>query len=208
MKKLKEHKFPTNSFIGGWYIPKKITKSLIGLHGSDKRYQKSGVTYNVDGDVNHHHKKSIDVCVKPFTNHKITQPYEDYVIQCVKNYSKKYFFCNELESYGLYEEYNIQHYEKGGGFYSWHCERNGNAFSFRHLVFMTYLNDVSNGGTDFYYQKIKAPAKNGLTLIWPADWTHTHRGIITKKEEKYIATGWITYTSSKIKQPRCGSCGK
>ena len=61
---------------------------------------------------------------------------------------------------------------------------------------------------EFYYQKIKCPAKNGLTLIWPADWTHTHRGVISKKEEKYIATGWITYTSSKTKGERCGSCGK
>ena len=89
MKKLKEHKFPMGSFIGGWYIPKKITKSLIELHSSDKKYQRDGITYTVNGEVNYDHKKSTDICIKPFTNHKITQPYEDYVIQCVKNYSKK-----------------------------------------------------------------------------------------------------------------------
>ena len=58
---------------------------------------------------------------------------------------------------------------------------------------MTYLNDVKNGGTEFMYQKLKAPAKKGLTLIWPTDWTHTHRGVISKKQEKYIVTGWFSY---------------
>ena len=36
---------------------------------------------------------------------------------------------------------------------------------------MTYLNDVKDGGTEFFYQKLKTPAKKGLTLIWP--WSHT-----------------------------------
>ena len=59
---------------------------------------------------------------------------------------------------------------------------------------MTYLNDIKNdGGTEFFYQKTKFNAKKGLTLIWPAEWTHTHRGIISEEYEKYIITGWISY---------------
>ena len=36
---------------------------------------------------------------------------------------------------------------------------------------MTYLNDVPDGGTHFKYQELTAPAKKGLTLIWPTDFT-------------------------------------
>ena len=54
----------------------------------------------------------------------------------------------------------------------------------RHLVFMTYLNDVfDEGGTEFFYQKIKAQPRKGLTLIWPVDWTHLHRGIVSPSEK-------------------------
>ena len=30
---------------------------------------------------------------------------------------------------------------------------------------MTYLNNVENGGTEFYYQNLRVEAKKGLTLI-------------------------------------------
>ena len=64
----------------------------------------------------------------------------------------------------------------------------------RHLAFMTYLNDVQDeGGTEFYYQRLKSPARKGLTLIWPVDWTHLHRGVVSPTEEKYIITGWFSF---------------
>ena len=41
----------------------------------------------------------------------------------------------------------------------------------RHLVFMTYLNDVSDaGGTEFYHQGLVVQPVKGLTLLWPSDW--------------------------------------
>ena len=45
----------------------------------------------------------------------------------------------------------------------------------------------------FKYQKLTTPAKKGLTLIWPTDFTHTHSGQITKEHEKYIITGWFGF---------------
>ena len=36
-------------------------------------------------------------------------------------------------------------------------------------------------------------AEQGLTLIWPAGWTHNHRGRISKDKEKYIITGWFSF---------------
>ena len=48
---------------------------------------------------------------------------------------------------------------------------------------MTYLNDVPDGGTHFKYQDLTAPAEKGLTLMWPTDFSHTHKGQITQKHE-------------------------
>ena len=62
------------------------------------------------------------------------------------------------------------------------------------MVFMTYLNDVTDGGeTEFYHQQLKIKPKKGLTVIWPAGYTHVHRGITSNTETKYIATGWYGY---------------
>ena len=52
---------------------------------------------------------------------------------------------------------------------------------------------MPEGGTHFKYQKLTTPAKKGLTLIWPTDFTHVHSGQITKEHEKYIITGWFGF---------------
>ena len=58
---------------------------------------------------------------------------------------------------------------------------------------MTYLNDVPDGGTEFLYQQLTIKARKGKTVIWPANYTHPHRGQISHKHEKYIMTGWLGY---------------
>ena len=45
---------------------------------------------------------------------------------------------------------------------------------------------------EFFYQKVKIKPTKGLTLIWPSDFTHTHRGVPATNDTKIIATGWIT----------------
>ena len=40
---------------------------------------------------------------------------------------------------------------------------------------------------------LKIKPKKGLSLVWPADWTFTHRGNSAPSEEKYIVTGWFNY---------------
>ena len=64
----------------------------------------------------------------------------------------------------------------------------------RHLVFMTYLNDVTDeGGTQFHHQNVTVQPKKGLTLVWPSDWTFMHRGISSQTQEKRIMTGWFNF---------------
>ena len=58
---------------------------------------------------------------------------------------------------------------------------------------MTYLNDVYDGGeTEFMFYNLKIKPRKGLTLIWPAGWTHMHRGLPSEKSEKMIVTGWFS----------------
>ena len=60
---------------------------------------------------------------------------------------------------------------------------------------MFYLNTVEEGGgTEFkYFDHIEKGEKAKL-VIWPSDFTHTHRGIPSPTEEKYIFTGWYAFT--------------
>ena len=69
----------------------------------------------------------------------------------------------------------------------------------RLLVFMTYLNDVEDGGeTEFLYQNLKVKPEKGKTLIWPSEWTHTHRGLTSKSESKFIVTGWFEFDPDSL----------
>jgi hypothetical protein len=59
---------------------------------------------------------------------------------------------------------------------------------------MIYLNDVTDGGgTEFYHQNLIFQPVKGKALIWPSDWTYTHRGIPSPTQDKYILTGWFEY---------------
>jgi hypothetical protein len=127
----------------------------------------------------------------------ITKEYDAALKVVVEEYIEKFFFCNTHAPWTVEESINLQHYAPGEGYKVWHAERaNGKGQNAaRHLVFMTYLNDViDEGGTEFYYQGIKVQPKKGLTLVWPADWTYTHRGIPSPTQDKYIITGWYSYT--------------
>ena len=165
-------------------------------------YFKSNSNYWLPGKVNDIEncevKKSTDVGLSTDLIHsnELIKSYVDELQQIAKNYIEKFNFCNKTEFWGIVEDFNIQYYKPNEAFYEWHCERSTSSFPScnRHLVWMTYLNDVENEGeTEFYHQKIKVKPQKGLTLIWPADWTHTHRGIASKIDEKYIITGWFSF---------------
>jgi hypothetical protein len=80
----------------------------------------------------------------------------------------------------------------GEGYHRWHSERFGMATTERVLAWTIYLNDVAEGGeTEFLYQGKRVNAKNGRIVIWPAGWTHIHRGNPPLSNTKYIVTGWI-----------------
>ena len=182
------------NFMGQYKIDQDLCVNLIKFYKKQKN-KKPGVLG--DGIINESTKKSIDYTVDAddFIKHKIIKEYFEELSFCLNKYKKKYFYSDEGQKSYTLEGANIQKYKPGEGFYNWHYENNGtmNTSGRRHLVFMTYLNNVKDGGTNFFYQNLTTKAKTGSTLIWPAAWTHTHRGQISKKQDKYIITGWWWY---------------
>ena len=179
------------TFIHQFNINEKICDDLIEYHKKNTEYKGEG-TINT-GEVDKSFKDSIDVSVYPSSQNLIIKNYYKEINEGIDQYYKKYKILNEGFNCHTDEPLNLQYYAPGGGFKKWHCERRinkGYQIS-RFLVFMTYLNDVTDAGeTEWLYQKTKIQPKKGLSVIWPSDFTHTHRGIPSLSQEKYIATGW------------------
>jgi len=190
---MKEHMFGVETFIGGYYIDTDLCDKIKLYFDNNIKYASSGtVTLNTDRNhVNKKMKDSLDLSL--LSNKKLAQDYGLELNKVLKKYQNKFKFVKKINTSSIKEDLKIQYYKKSAGYKTWHFERAGLFNTTRSLVFMTYLNNVPKGGTEFYYQKITAPAKKGLTLIWPTDWTHTHRGQITKQYSKYIVTGWLNF---------------
>ena len=188
-----ENKSPC--FISGWFIEESICDKIIDFYKEDNYFP---ITQGLSssGQINIKQKESFDKSISHVTKDQRLVSYFDALSEVIKLYTEKYIWCDITESWGIVEHVNIQKYPPNGGFKVFHFERNGKLVSMnRHLVFMTYLNDVSDAGeTEFYYQKLKVKPQKGLTLVWPVDWTHTHRGIPSPTEEKIIITGWYSFT--------------
>tara|TARA_E500000331_G_scaffold190854_1_gene183612 strand:- start:515 stop:1183 length:669 start_codon:yes stop_codon:yes gene_type:complete len=87
----------------------------------------------------------------------------------------------------------IQKTQPSEGYHIWHCEKAATN-STRVLAWMLYLNDVEEGGeTEFLHQKLRYPPKKGDFLVWPASFTHMHRGNPPLSNTKYIVTGWYEW---------------
>lgn len=195
MDTLKTHKqtHDADTFLLGWYIDESICDKLIDYFENDA-YQVIGKTY---GGVQPDYKKSTDAWL---VDHNLLVEYSTHLQNVCRHYIEKYPMVDNYSPWGVVEKINLQRYYPDEGFYKWHCER-GNpdcAEADRHMVFMTYLNTVEDGGeTEFLHQKMKVKAEKGLTLVWPADWTYTHRGVVSTTETKYITTGWLSYLKTQ-----------
>ena len=98
----------------------------------------------------------------------------------------------KLDPFSISSEFNMQKYNPEEGFFEWHCERASIEYSNRVLVWMIYLNTVTDRGeTEFYYQHHFESAVEGKLVIWPSDWMYLHRGVPSPTQTKYILTGWF-----------------
>lgn len=192
-----------NNFIAGWYLADDPICDELIRHHVDSPGKRPGIMTGGDGTLDKSKKDSTDITLEPSP---LATRYIRAVHEVAKEYVALYPWCKKLVPWGVIEKVGIQHYAPGGGYREWHFERDNSdeVIARRHLVFMTYLNDVNDkGGTEFYYQKLVVRPEKGLTLVWPTDWTFTHRGIVSETEHKYIVTGWFsTLTKEQFEKTR------
>ena len=113
---------------------------------------------------------------------------------CYQDYKTQWPFLNKSLEVVDIPTFNIQKYEIGGHFARMHCEREGVPSMHRVFAWMTYLNDVEDGGETFFeHYNLKIKPEIGKTLIWPAEWTHSHKGEVLNNGLKYIITGWMHF---------------
>jgi len=203
---IKKFDMPKNCFINANYIDETICDAMMDFY--DKNYHLTRVATIAKpkiGDtgriVDKDTKDSRDLQIQ--SNFPIFpfNLYKESLQECLNDYLQTYQNLNTHAKFDIFENINIQRYPVNGGFKVWHSERSQYRACDRLLVFMTYLNDVPDGGTEFRYQKLTMPAKKGLTLIWPAEWTHEHRGIVSSTQEKTIITGWYSFEKPEHNNP-------
>tara|TARA_R100000008_G_scaffold52340_1_gene31628 strand:+ start:75 stop:608 length:534 start_codon:yes stop_codon:yes gene_type:complete len=110
----------------------------------------------------------------------------------LREYKMKNHFLSTIDNWYPCPRFNIQKYLPGNYYKPEHCEHGVYEESARRIVaWMFYLNDIRNkGGTHWPQQNFTSKPRAGDLYIWPAGWTHTHYGIPTPNEIKYIITGW------------------
>ncbi len=124
---------------------------------------------------------------------------QNVTLQYLKSITQHYIFkYPQLETETMMSSViKFQHTPEGGGYHVWHYEAMGLSHSPRVLVWMIYLNDVEDGGeTEFFDQKRRIKPTRGTCVVWPAGFTHTHKGNTVLSGDKYILTGWYLLNGS------------
>ena len=186
----------TPNFIGEYHVPESICTKIIDFFHSDTVTRSEGQIGG--GRVDASIKSSTDVVLMKdeWKTIPVINEYINELEKCTGKYIEEYPFCLQPGyRFQLSEPIRIQYYKPSEAFYGYHCERYN--LSHRHLTFSTYLNTVKDKGeTEFYHQKVKVSPSIGKTSIFPAEWMHTHRGVPSSTEEKYIITGWYEFITS------------
>ena len=189
------------NFFGAWKMQNAdLMDEMINFFESTSLKKKEGLVGSSHLDLNK--KNSIDLSISPKFikkyNLHLFEEYFDFLDYCFKDYIKQWPFLKENVQKLSCGDFNIQKYNPGGHFNTWHSERLSAYNSHRVLAWMTYLNDIPTGGeTEFLHYKLKIKPEKGKTIIWPAEWTHAHKGNPTKNT-KYIITGWFNFGGSLI----------
>ena len=184
-----------------------LCRSFIETFETDTENQTKG-SVNIRGVVKDDYagKQSTDISFQP---NDLKIPRWKFLLTELINalelgkadYSQQFYRGIEvIDPWEIHHTFNIQRYLPGEGYSDHHCERAGLTTGNRMGVGMIYLNDVlDRGWTEFYYQQHYEKAEAGKLCIWPCDFTHLHRGIISQTETKYVLTGWFSWVKDPPK---------
>ena len=113
--------------------------------------------------------------------------------KCFEAYSNEFSTLKDLDI--RCNNMKMQKTSTGGGYHVWHGEQGNGHDANRGLVYMLYLNSLppeANGETEFLYQQRRINPVGNTMVLWPAAFTHAHRGNPVYGDNiKYIVTGWF-----------------
>ena len=187
----------TPNFIGAWQFDElSLCDEIIDLFEANKELQQEGGVGL--GNVDKRIKNSTDLIVQPTDiereDYHSLKKFMKILHLCYLAYSEQWDIIPTFMNKIHIGRFNIQCYDSGGHFNKLHSERMSFGTMHRLLAWMTYLNDVQEGGeTEFPYYGLKIKPQKGKTLIWPAEWTHAHRGCPVGEDKKCIVTGWMHF---------------
>jgi 2OG-Fe(II) oxygenase superfamily len=128
-----------------------------------------------------------------FNNESSLSIFWEGLQKCYDEYSSEFDILKDLPI--RCTSVKMQKTIPGAGYHIWHSEQNGGDLANRILAYSLYLNTLGEncaGETEFLYQRLRVPPKENSIAIWPAAYTHTHRGnVVHGNESKYIVTGWF-----------------
>lgn len=133
--------------------------------------------------------------VADFQDKSSTGLFFDGLQQCYDAYAEQFSVLKNGKITGT--AMKMQRTDPGGGYHVWHGEQGNGDHADRVLVYMLYLNDLGEqdgGETEFLYQRLRLRPQANTMILWPAPFTHAHRGnTVLGNISKYIVTGWFYY---------------
>ena len=128
-----------------------------------------------------------------FNGHSTVDFFFKGLQNCFDEYSNEFSVLKSVKINA--NNMKMQKTSTGGGYHVWHGEQGNDEQAARGLVYMLYLNtlpDKANGETEFLYQQRRINPVGNTMVIWPAAFTHAHRGNpVYGDNSKYIVTGWF-----------------
>lgn len=132
-------------------------------------------------------------CLSVTPDMSFLHPFLEKFWSCWQTYTIHYSLLEETGKHYI-RSMKIQKTLPGQGYHQWHYESDCMQHSIRIATWGLYLNDIEEGGeTEFLYQSVRIPARAGTLVIWPATYTHVHRGNPPLDGEKYLLTGWVEW---------------
>jgi hypothetical protein len=130
-----------------------------------------------------------------FNGISATRMFFDGLQRCYDAYTEQFSVLREGKITGT--AMKMQRTDPGGGYHVWHGEQGNGDHAERVLVYMLYLNTLTQeeaGETEFLYQQRRLQPTENTMVLWPAAFTHAHRGnTVFGERSKYIVTGWFYY---------------
>ena len=178
-----------NIFVENWEEAKK-NETIIDL-------TKENLEEHIEAPHNIHRKDEVAL-ITPLTSTIYPVPpvneYFEFISKCYMCYLEKYGIVFNGPIYN--DVFKIHKVGKSEGYHDWHYERSEPSTLDRIMAWMTYLEVPKKGGeTEFLHQSLRIDPIVGRTLIWPAGFTHMHRGNPPLDGEKMYITGWFTVTN-------------